>query len=442
MTAGRTKIRWLILALIILASGVSYVLRTNISVIGESMMTDLGLTEFQLGMIFSAFAAGYAIFQFPGGVFGDKTGARFALTAAAVTWGVLTLLTGLVPGSDRLSVGGLLAMLIIVRFLVGATHAPLFPITCGGVICRWFPKGGWGLPNGLSSTGLTLGAAAAAPLFVWLMEIYGWRGSLLITSPIAFVLAFIWWFVVRNEPADHPLVGAAELALINAGRPPADDIGKQKGDWKRVIRNRDILLLTASYFCMNYIFYLFFNWFFFYLVEVKEFATQEAGALMGALWVIGSVGATLGGFACDRLIKRFGFRWGPGGMASISLVLCGVFLVMGAVADDPYVAVVLLCACFACTQITEAAYWATAIAVSGKRAAAATGVMNTGGNVVGFIGGMLVPVTAAKLGWVMAMSTGAVFAIIGAIIWLFIRGDRPMKDDSLSVIQSASSPEM
>lgn len=57
MTAGRTNIRWLVLALIILASGVSYVLRTNVSVIGESMMTDLGLTEFQLGMIFSAFAA-------------------------------------------------------------------------------------------------------------------------------------------------------------------------------------------------------------------------------------------------------------------------------------------------------------------------------------------------------------------------------------------------
>lgn len=431
MTAGRTNIRWLVLALIVLASGVSYVLRTNVSVIGESMMTDLGLTEFQLGMIFSAFAAGYAVFQFPGGVFGDKTGARFALTAAAVAWGVLTLLTGLVPGSDRLSVGGLLAMLIVVRFLVGATHAPLFPVACGGVISRWFPIGSWGLPNGLSSTGLTLGAAATAPLLVWLMEIYGWRGSLLITAPIAFVLAFIWWFVVRNDPAEHRLVGAAELALINAGRPPADNIGKQKGDWKRVIRNRDILLLTASYFCMNYIFYLFFNWFFFYLVEVKEFATQEAGALMAALWVIGAVGATLGGFACDRLIARFGFRWGPSSMAGISLVLCGVFLVMGAVADNPYVAVVLLCACFACTQITEAAYWSTAIAVSGKRAAAATGVMNTGGNVVGFIGGMLVPFTAAKLGWVAAISTGAVFAIIGAIIWLFIRGDRQMNDDRI-----------
>ncbi len=419
--------RWVVLGLIVIASGISYVLRTNISVLGESMIADLGLTELQLGMIFSAFAAGYAIFQFPGGIFGDRVGARLAMTVLAVAWGVLTILTALVPGSNVVSVTVVLAMLIVLRFLVGAVHAPIFPVTCGGVISRWFPVGSWGLPNGLSSTGLTLGAAATAPLIVWLMERYGWRGALLITAPIAFVLAIAWWLIVRNEPSEHPRVGARELELIDAGRSRADD-GRDKGAWKLAIRNRDILLLTVSYFCMNYVFYLFFNWFFYYLVDVKQFAAQEAGMLMAALWILGAVGATLGGFLCDRLIRRFGFRWGPAGMVGTALALSGVFLVGGAIADDPYTAVVLLCACFACNQITEAGFWATAIAVSGNHCAAATGVMNTGGNIVGFVGGMLVPLTAAWLGWVAAMSTGAVFALVGAILWLVIRGDRAMQD--------------
>lgn len=433
MTAGKTRIRWLILLLIVIASGVSYILRINISVVGDAMIADLGLTEIQLGMIFSASAAGYAIFQFPGGLFGEKVGARFAMTALAIAWGVLTILTAVVPGSGVVPTVFLLGMLIVVRFLVNATHAPIFPVTCGGVISRWFPVGSWGLPNGLSSTGLTLGAAATGPLLVWLMESYGWRGALLITAPIAFIMALAWWVIVRNDPAEHKLVGPEELALINAGRPPAGENAAEKGTWKLVLKNRDILLLTVAYFCMNYIFYLFFNWFFYYLVEVKEFAAQEAGTLMAALWILGAVGATLGGLTCDRLIKRFGLRWGPAGLAATALTLSGVLLVLGAVANNAYVAVVLLCTCFACNQITEAAFWATAIAVSGEHAAAATGVMNTGGNSVGFIGGMLVPVTAAWLGWVAAISTGAVFAIIGAILWMFIRGDRPMTRGRTSV---------
>ena len=92
-------IRWIILGLIVAASFASYLLRTNLSIVGETMITDLGMSEFQLGMVFSAFAAGYAIFQFPGGIFGDKIGPRLAITIIAIGWGVLTIATGLIPGS-------------------------------------------------------------------------------------------------------------------------------------------------------------------------------------------------------------------------------------------------------------------------------------------------------------------------------------------------------
>ncbi len=50
--------RWIVLSIILLASFVAYVLRTNVSIVGEMMMHDLGMTETQLGMVFSAFAAG------------------------------------------------------------------------------------------------------------------------------------------------------------------------------------------------------------------------------------------------------------------------------------------------------------------------------------------------------------------------------------------------
>jgi len=51
-------------------------LRVNISIVGETMMRDLGMSEYQLGFLFSAFWAGYTVFQFPGGMIGDKFGPR------------------------------------------------------------------------------------------------------------------------------------------------------------------------------------------------------------------------------------------------------------------------------------------------------------------------------------------------------------------------------
>ncbi len=104
--AGRSSIRWVILALLFLASFVAYVLRTNMSVAGETMMKDLGLLPDPAGFVLAAFAWGYAIFQFPGGVFGDRIGGRRALTIIAIAWGVLNILTGLVPGPRRLGVTG------------------------------------------------------------------------------------------------------------------------------------------------------------------------------------------------------------------------------------------------------------------------------------------------------------------------------------------------
>jgi sugar phosphate permease len=59
LTGRNSSVRWFILALIALASFVSYILRTNMSIVAPTVKTDLGLTEIQLGMVFSAFAAGW-----------------------------------------------------------------------------------------------------------------------------------------------------------------------------------------------------------------------------------------------------------------------------------------------------------------------------------------------------------------------------------------------
>lgn len=422
-------IRWIVLAVIIFASFVAYVLRTNFSIVSETMMHDLGMNEYQLGMIFSAFAAGYAFFQFPGGILGDKFGPRYTITAIAVVWSVLTVVTAAIPGSDVWATGTIVTALIATRFLVGVSHAPFFPVTIGGTIEQWFPVKQWGLPNGLSSTGLTLGAAATAPIVVWLMESYGWRGALLITAPAGLLAALAYHWYVRDDPASHPNITAAELEFIRSDRPPAE-APIEKGSWKLALKDRNILLITISYFCMNYVFYLFFNWFFFYLVDVREFSASDAGLFTAAQWILGAIGATVGGFGCDMLVRKLGIRRGTRYQTMTALILSGVFLYVGATSENVIITVVMLCCSFGFTQLTEAPMWVATMGVAGRHSQVATGVLNTGGNLPGIIGGLMVPAIALRFSWPVAIASGSVFAFIGAFLWLFIRADEPMAEST------------
>ena len=105
------------------------------------------------------------------------------------------------------------------------------------------------------------------------------------------------------------------------------------------------------------------------------------------------------------------------------LLVLAVLLPLGAMAQDAAVAVVLLSLCFGCTQATEGAYWSATIAVADRHASGATGMPNTGGHVVGGFGALLVPWMADTAGWIPALATGSVFALVGAVAWLFVRAD-------------------
>jgi ACS family glucarate transporter-like MFS transporter len=436
-------VRWTILALLFLASFVQYLLRQNIHVAAKFMMPDLGLTELQMGFVFGAYSWGYALFQLPGGLFGEAVGARRALAVTALLWVVITLFTGLAPGSWIVSTTAVLVCLVVLRFLLGVFQAPLYPIV-GGVIAEWFPVGGWGLPNGLTSTGLTLGAAVAAPFVAWAMVRIGWRESFLAAAPFALVMIAVWWWYATDTPAQHPRVGRGELALILADRrrhPEEASRPRRRQVLKAILANRDVLLLALSYFAMNYVFYFFSYWFYIYLIDVRGFGFLEGGFMVTLQWLPGAVGAAVGGWLCDRLCRRIGPRWGVRIPGAVSLVLVALLLGLGATVENAYVAVVLLALCFGCTQLTEGAYWSSAAYIGGPHTPAAAGVMNTGGNLPGMVVGPLIPVLVESFGWQVAVSTGSLAAVVGAGLWLLIRVDRPLVMEEGAGVLEVPAPD-
>ncbi len=424
-TARPTNVRWRILGVMIFISLVSYLLRGNLSIAGPSMVADLQLTEIQWGWVMAAFPLGYALFQFPGGYWGDRRGPRLTLTLIAIAWGVLIAVTSVVPGREVAPLVVVIGALLTVQFLVGMAHAPVFPVmVCA--IGRWFPTGGWALPNGLISSGLTVGLAATASLLPWLIGHFGWRTSFLILAPFAFLAATLWWWYGRDRPEQHPSINVAEVDLIVSGQQRVAGGDSHIAAWRRVLKNRDALFMMLSYSSMNFVFYVVFSWGFYYLVTERGFEAQEAGFLTSAQWIMGAAGAAAGGWTCDWMCRRLGLRWGCRWPVVIGCSVSAALLIGVALHPNAYAAAVMLGLCFFFNQATEGAFGANAAAIGGRHSGAAYGLMNTGANLMGFVNALLLSGVAAVLGWTVAIAMGAVFAMLSALFILLARADQQM----------------
>jgi len=430
-----TAVRWRLLSWVVVASIVAYILRYNLSVAGPAMMHDLGLSETQLGLILGAFAWSYGLFQMPGGLLGERFGPRRAMTLMFVAWFATTALMASVPRG--LPVVASVALLFTLRAAQGMVQAPVFPISCGSFFA-WIPSRTWALGNSLSTAGTTVGAALAGPGVTWLVLTVGWRESFFIAAPLGLVLAAIWWWDYRDDPTTHRRVNAAELDVIRAERAAEARVEPMK--WTRLLADRDLLYVTSSYFCANYVFYLFFNWFFYYLTEIRHVPAALGAYFIAAQWMVGAVAAVAGGIVCDRLSVRYGPRVGCRASAMGAMIASAPLLVAGTLATDPVLSVALLSLSFACVQFADCTYWAATMRIAGPQSQTATGMLNTGGNISGGIGAVLVPVLAGAVGWTFAVASGAIFALVAAALWLGIRPDLALQSRAKQVPRVGPSP--
>jgi MFS family permease len=131
------------------------------------------------------------------------------------------------------------------------------------------------------------------------------------------------------------------------------------------------------------------------------------------------------------LCERIGLRWGIRWPIIIGLLASAGFLVLGAFHSDPVVAVTMLALCFLFNQLTDGAYWSASIAIGGESSGTAGGILNTGSNAIGIANALLVPWFAHQFGWAFALASGAILAVVGAVLLLFVRADEPALQESV-----------
>jgi ACS family glucarate transporter-like MFS transporter len=416
------RIRWRILSLLLGFGYVAYLQQKSLTVAAERMMPDLGLTQMQIGWLEWAFVLGYASFQLPGGVIGQRLGARRMFTAISLVAFCATILTPLAP--VVLAGSALLVALLSLQLVLGLAQGPIFPVS-SGVMEAWFRPERWALVQGLQSMALQFAAALTPPLVAYLMAAFGWQYALF--WPELPVLAFIgvWIWYGRNTPAEHPRVTSEELAELGENSLATTQTAITWRRLGRLLANRSIVLLSLSYICMNYVFYLIANWCFLYLVQERHFNILEGGWLAAAPPLAAAAGAGVGGSLAAALCARFGFRWGFRLTPLMALTAAGALLWVTVNLSNPYGAVITLALCYGVIELTEGSYWAATMFVARADTMTATGILNTGGNIGGLIGIPIVAYLSGHGAWTAAFLIGTLFALVGAACWFGVDATRP-----------------
>ena len=383
---------------------VSYLLRTNISVAAELMMPALGLSKIDMGQIFTSFLIGYAIFQVPGGLLGDRLGPKLTLGISVLVWGICTVLTGFVARPFRSGLITAFGWLWTIRFVLGLAQATTYPVGTRAVY-NWIAPHKRAFATSLMLTGTSLGAAAASPLMSWLMVRFGWQAAFFIISIAAFVVAVCWfWFTADSPDASTPLI-------IEDSSPT---------NLKNILKSKRVILLCLSYVSEGYVLFIFVFWLYTYLVEVRGFGMLKGGLVAALPWITGLCFTPLGGFASDYFAASRGRVIGSKYVIMAGYSASGLLLFVAAYAAQRSICIAALCLSVGFLMAAESPFWACATYFSGKHAGTVSGVMNTAGIVGGIISTPLVPVLVAHYGWLVALSSGAVMAFACSLIWIAI----------------------
>ncbi len=202
--ARPTRVRHTVLALVVVVYFITYLDRVLLSNALPVIQKQFHFSIDTLGLILGCYNWAYALFQIPGGWFGDRVGPRIALASVVIWWSVFTFLTGF-----SFSV----TMMMVCLFLIGMGEAGAFPIS-NRALSRWMLPTERGFAQGATHAGSRLAGTAAPILVATLIGHYGWHVPFFVFATVGVVWAAVWIWYYRDVPSEHASVNDAERHKI------------------------------------------------------------------------------------------------------------------------------------------------------------------------------------------------------------------------------------
>ena len=405
----------IVLFLLCLMYGITYIDRVNVSTAAAVFRKELNLSNTQVGLVFSAFAYPYLVFQILGGWVGDRFGARFALTVAGVIWSAATVLMG--------TVGSLTSMLLA-RVMLGFGEGATFPVATRAM-ADWTTPARRGFAQGITHSAARLGNALTPPMVAWLIALVTWRGSFVLMGVISFAWTLVWFLYFRDDPRDHRAITEAEVDALPKFRTRQD----RKNDpvpWGRLTRR--MVPVTIVYFCYGWTLWLYLAWIPQYFLQSYKLNLTSSAFFAAGVFLGGVVGDTLGGIVSDRIFEATGDR----NKARRNMVVLGflgslVAMVPILFLHDVALAAICLSIAFFFSEFTIGPMWAIPMDIAPRYAGSASGLMNTGSALAAIVSPLIAGYVIDKTGvWELPFLGSIALLLFGSIMAFWMKPDQEL----------------
>ncbi|MBN3764044.1 MFS transporter [Burkholderia sp. Ac-20365] len=365
---------------------INFLDRTAISFAGPNGMTkDLGLDAAQFGFAAGVFFIGYIFLEVPSNLALHKFGARRWLARIMVTWGIVALLFTWVS-----SVPGLYGL----RFLLGVAEAGFFP---GAILflSMWVPQRHRSHILALFYLAQPLTIVIGAPFAALLIEAHGlfglagWRVMFLGVAVPAIVVGIVAWFYLSDRPSQARWLTSDEQAWLTAEleaeqRQRAAGSTQHRHNAGAALTSGRVWMFSLMYFGLIYGLYALA---FFLPTIIGGFETQFGSHFnvfqKGLITAIPYLPAAIVLFLWSRNATKHGVRaWHIGIPALVGALSIPLALFMKSPSTS--IAVITITACAIFSALPN--FWALpARFLSGAAAAAGIALINTVGNLAGFV---------------------------------------------------------
>lgn len=373
-----SKARWRLLPFLMLMFVIAFIDRSNIGFAEQALEIHAGLSASAYAFGAGLFFIGYAVFEVPSNLIMHKVGARLWMARIMITWGLVAAAFMFTNGPT---------MFYILRFLLGVAEAGFFP----GVILYltyWFPRRRRGQATALFYMGLPIANIVGGPLSGGLLELdgvlglHGHQWMFMIEGIIAVLVGIITIWYLTDRPKDAKWLGGEEREALQKVMDLEDREKDEevKLTWWKALLNFRVLYFALIYLTIQLAVY---GLTFFLPRQVATIAGQDVGLVVGLLVAIPWVCALVTNIFVGRIADKTGNYQT---IATIMLAISGVGLACSAVTNNPFLAMVSLCAAAVGFVSAQPIFWNIPTGyLAGAALASGVGLINGLGNLGGFI---------------------------------------------------------